>query len=391
MQSSSPTWSLPASNDAFSCRTGDLRTERFWSAAPFTRWPAVRPKDLSRVQLFFINALQFLFSWTTNVSGIKRWQMHLEMDRSLRVNGITGWLAQSDVGFSRTNIPLGRTWQTKKHGMAKVAPALYVRRRQVDDILKHLFNPIPIRRFDESPQCWHACFDSGRPWLTMKYQMNLFNVQKSSLIAEEQCYLHQFFTCIDNFSLRRALSACLGGHWSKCISWNWTGRSIWWSFLFWIFFHGQQAIVVACCSLGNSGVEEIHRHGTVGALQGNPQAPGNRGIGRVSILGVQELQESLTALRVQKEAERGQKNWCHRVSSWTSTSAPGNWRHRQFCSSAGPVLNLHRTNPAGRGESPTSATKRQWNPPSTRCWSATWFPLKQWWLHRGCVKQATQR
>ena len=292
---------LPASNDAFSCRTGDLRTERFWSAAPFTRWPAVRPKDLSKVQSFFINALQFLFSWTTNVSGIKRWQMHLEMDRSLRVNGITGWLAQSDVGFSRTNVPLGRTWQTKKHGMAKVAPALYVRRRQVDDILRHLFNPIPIRRFDESPQCWHACFDSGRPWLTMKYHMNLFNVQKSSLIAEEQCYLHQFFICIDNFSLRRALSACLGGHWSKCISRNWTGRGIWWSFLFWIFFHGQQAIVVACCSLGNSGVEEIHGHGTVGALQGNPQAPGNRGIGRVFILGVQELQESLTALRVQKE------------------------------------------------------------------------------------------
>ena len=51
-------------------------------------------------------------------------------------------------------------------------------------------------------------------------------------------------------------------------------------------------------------MEEIHGHGTVGALQGNPQAPGNRGTGRVFILGVQELQESLTALRVQKEVKK---------------------------------------------------------------------------------------
>ena len=198
------------------------------------------------VQSFFINALQFLFSWTTNLTGIKRWQMHPEMDGSLLINGINGWLAQSDVGFSGTNIAPGRTRHAKKHGMAKVAAALYVRRRQVDDILNHLFNPIPIRRSDESPQCRHAWFDVGCPWLTMKYQMNLFNIQKSSLIAEEQSHFHEVFVCIDDFSIwaPRRSRACVRGSWSNCRR-NWTGRSIWWRFLLWIFFHGQQAVVVA--------------------------------------------------------------------------------------------------------------------------------------------------
>ena len=44
---------------------------------------------------------------------------------------------------------------------------------------------------------------------------------------------------------------------------------------------------LAYCA-GNSGVEEIHRDGTVGALKEDPQAPWNRKICR-SLISVQEM------------------------------------------------------------------------------------------------------
>ena len=63
--------------------------------------------------------------------------MHPEMDGSLPIDRIHGWLAQRDVAFSGTQIASGGAGQAKQQGMAEVAATLDVCRRQIDDILNH--------------------------------------------------------------------------------------------------------------------------------------------------------------------------------------------------------------------------------------------------------------